>query len=104
MPRVLAFIVLSLLLLSMQHQGRVHPIEHLAGYADTRQDIAFSAPHVVADCVECALLAGSLNGLPGSFVSSGSAKATDVPVFLSYRSPADDVPAWFQSRAPPVLV
>ena len=55
MRRAFLFAVLSLLLLSMQQQGYVHPIAHLAGkYASHSQETVLSAPQFDVACVECA--------------------------------------------------
>ena len=65
MLRAVRFAVLSLLLLFLQQQAYVHPIEHLARTGPHPQETALSAPHTVADCVECALLAGGSHALHG---------------------------------------
>jgi hypothetical protein len=103
MRRALRFAVLSLLLLSMQWQGHVHPIEHFARVAQHAQDTALSTSQANVDCVECALLAGGFNAvhvqvasLPPAVAAVGAA-----PRRVQFR--AADVPAWFRSRAPPVL-
>ena len=104
MRRAVLFAVLSLLLVAMQHQGYVHPIAHLAGGALSSQEthLSSSQPHV--DCAQCALLAGGFNVVH----SSGPPLAASSPpaslVFHSYRSRAGEVPAWFESRAPPILL
>ena len=86
----------------MQAQALVHPIVHLPGAP--AHDTGLAAPQVVEACVECALLAGGFAAL-----SPASAPAVDVApshplVFVSHHSRAADVPAWFHSRAPPVLL
>ena len=104
MRRALRFAVLSLLLLSMQWQGHVHPIEHFARVAHHAQETAFSTSQGVVDCVECALLASGFNAvhaqaaaiLPAGAVAQLAARPSAFRVA--------DFPAWFRSRAPPVLV
>lgn len=104
MRRALRFAVLSLLLLSMQWQGHVHPIEHFARVAQHAQETAFSTAQVNVDCVECALLAGGFNAVH----AQGVALTAAPPVAAARSRPSAfrvvDFPAWFKSRAPPVLV
>ncbi len=94
--------VLALLLLFMQGQALVHPIVHLPGAP--AHETGLTATHAVEACVECALLAGGVAALlPGTPPAAHGAPAHPL-VFVSHRSRAADVPAWFQSRAPPVLL
>jgi hypothetical protein len=104
MRRAIRFAVLSLLLLSLQHQGYVHPIAHLAGFAPHSQETALSAPQLAADCIECALLAGGVNAADGNPTATNPVAYVAGPLRLAFRSRAADVPAWFQSRAPPILL
>ncbi len=104
MRRTLGFVALSLLLLAMQWQGHVHPIEHFARVAHHAQETALSTPAVNVDCVECALLAGGVNAVHAHATSMPTA---DVFAQALSRPPAfraTGVPAWFRSRAPPILV
>ena len=104
MRRALRFAVLSLLLLSMQWQGHVHPIEHFARVAQHAQETALSATQASVGCVECALLAGGFNAVPAQVASIPPAQAVAgaVPGHVQFRAAA--LPAWYRSRAPPVLV
>ena len=104
MRRAVLFAVLSLLLLAMQHQGYVHPIAHLAGGALPSQEtqLSSSEPHV--DCVQGALLAGGFHAVPSSNAPQATSSPPVALVFASYHSRAAEVPAWFESRAPPVLL
>ena len=104
MRRVLRFAVLSLLLLSMQWQGHVHPIEHFSRVAQHAQETAFSTSQAVVDCVECALLAGGFNAAHAHGVSIVPAAAIAQTVSRPSAFRGVDFPAWFRSRAPPVLV
>jgi len=104
MRRAIRFAVLSLLLLAMQQQGYVHPIAHFAGHEEPSQETVVSAPHADEPCGLCTLLAGGSLAV----VAGVLPHPADVPdagiVFHTYRSRAADVPAWFESRAPPVLL
>ena len=104
MRRAILFAVLSLLLLSMQHQGYVHPIAHLGGYASHPQETALSAPQLDVACVECALLVSGTHAVYGESAAAMLAVAAEVRARTAFRSRAADVPSWFQSRAPPVLL
>ena len=104
MRRAILFAVLSLLLLSLQQQGHVHPITHLAGFAPHSQETALSAPHLDADCIECALLASGTHLVHVEATATWANLASDLHARSPFDSRAADVPAWFQSRAPPVLL
>lgn len=100
--RTLRLALLAFLLLFMQGQALVHPISHLP--APATHDDGFVASHAAADCVECALLAGGFTALHASLAPAvGEAPPTHL-VFFSHRSRAGEVPVWFESRAPPVLL
>ena len=104
MRRIVLFAVLPLLLLSMQHEGYVHPLSHLPGRAPAPHETALASAHADADCVECALLAGGLNAVHASPAPLRPETPPAALLFRSSRSRAAEVPAWFQSRAPPVLL
>ena len=93
--------LLCTLLLSMQVEGLVHPLSHLA--APSKETVA-GAVQVETSCLECALLTGGFNATH----AGNTALTPDVPpqhvIAVSYRSHAGETPAWFQSRAPPVLL
>lgn len=100
MRRVLLFAVLCLVLLA-QHRGFVHPIEHLAAPSPQTQ---IAMPHADTSCLECSLLASGFTALTASLSLLPASAAVDRLVFHSYHSRAGEVPAWFQSRAPPALL
>jgi len=104
MLRAIRFAVLALLLLSLQHQGYVHPIAHLAGFAPHSQETTLSGSQIAADCVECALLAAGTNAVNGESASTAAAIAAGAPPRTAFVSRAADAPSWFHSRAPPVLL
>jgi len=104
MRRAILFAVLSLLLLSLQHQGHVHPIAHLAGHVPHSQETAFSAPQADIDCVECALLAGGFNAVHGALSAAQPAPPAAGTVPAAFQTRAAELPAWFNSRAPPILL
>jgi hypothetical protein len=104
MRRAVHFAVLALVLLFMQHRAYVHPIEHLAGRAANPQETVLSSPQLDAGCLECALLASglhavgcSLPALLGALPPAASSRKQDVVRAAS-------TVAWFDSRAPPVLL
>ena len=102
MPRNVFLAVLSLLLVTLQQQWHVHPNSHLTAHAGPEEP-ALSSPHADEACVECALLAGGFNAaIAGSPPEPDGAPGAGL-VFHAYRSRAAEVPAWFQTRAPPVL-
>lgn len=96
-------LVLCLLLLSLQQRVLVHPIAHLAG-SSKPQETQLSSSKVEAPCAECALLAGgSVAVVAGAPAWHAEDTVHDV-AFHSHRTRAADAPAWFRSRAPPLLV
>jgi hypothetical protein len=101
MRRAWFIALLCTLLLSLQQQALVHPLSHVAAPSNKA---VVGAGHVDAPCIECALLSGGSNAAYARI----AALAPDAPpqhaVFHSYRSRAGEVPAWFQSRAPPLLL
>jgi len=100
MRRACFIALLCTLLLSLQQQALVHPLSHIA--APSKETVAGTGD-VGAACIECALLSGGFNAAHARL----AALVSDVPpsrvAFRSYRSRAGQVPAWFDSRAPPVL-
>lgn len=103
MCRALHVALLSLLLLAMQQQAYVHPIEHLAHHEKPSPETVASSPHAEESCGLCTLLAGgSLAVLAATPPQAAGARDGDL-VFHAFRSRAGEVPAWFESRAPPVL-
>lgn len=104
MRRALLSAVLSLLLLAMQQQGYVHPLAHLAGHEEPSQETVASAPHADEACGLCTLLAGGSLAVVAGLLPHPADTPGDGLVFHTYRSRAADVPAWFESRAPPVLL
>lgn len=102
MPRSLNVFVFALLLLFGQQQALVHPLEHLP--AKPARDAAVTVPQVASLCVTCELLAGGLAALGPVAPVTLAAGPVQHHLFFSYHSRAGEVPAWFQSRAPPVLL
>ena len=94
-------VVLCLLLLSLQQEALVHPLSHLGTPA---KETGASALHASADCVECALLASGFSAAVSGHAPLAAGAPAAGLVFFSYRSRDADAPAWFQSRAPPVLL
>jgi hypothetical protein len=104
MRRVILFAVLSLLLLSMQQQGYVHPITHLPGPASHSTQTALTGSVVDSECLECALLAGGANAVQDDPEVAIPTASFATPVLVTLQSRAADAPAWFHSRAPPSLL
>jgi hypothetical protein len=102
MRRSTLVFVFALLLLSLQHQGYVHPLTHLA-FDGPRETIVTNA-HADDACVTCALLAGGFNAVPASVPLLAAEAPPSSLVFYSHHSRAGEVPAWFESRAPPSLL
>jgi hypothetical protein len=104
MRRAILFALLSLLLLSMQQQGHVHPISHLAGLASLSTQTAVTGSVVDSECLECALLAGGANAVLDDLGVAITTAPFATPVLVTFQSRAIEAPAWFHSRAPPSLL
>jgi hypothetical protein len=104
MRRAVRLAVLALLLLVMQHRGYVHPIEHFASRTGHPQETLVSAPQADAGCAQCALLASGANALCCTLaaVSPAVPPAAAPRALPALRAAAAG--AWFDSRAPPVLL
>jgi hypothetical protein len=101
--RAVLFAVLCLLLLA-QHQAYVHPFAHLAGRAAPSQETGLSKAAAELPCLECALLADGFNALGEASAAPPSLAVAADRVVHAYHSPAAELPAWFRSRAPPVVL
>ena len=102
MRRPAFIIVLALLLLSLQHQGYVHPLTHFA--FDGPRDTAVTNAQADVPCLECALLASGVDAAHAYNHLLASAPPPSSVIFRSYHSRAGEVPAWLHSRAPPTLL
>jgi len=104
MRRPIFLAVLTFLLLVLQNQGLVHPFGHLDTRIARPDSTDAALPHVVAACAECALLAGTANTINGNPHALPVHAPVTKPAWLAFRSRAADVPAYFSSRAPPILL
>ena len=104
MRRPIIFAALTFLLLAMQHEGLVHPFGHLDSRVPRPDQAEVALPHAVAACAECALLAAGSTTINGDHPSINSPAPVTQRAWLAFRSRAADVPAYFSSRAPPVLL
>jgi hypothetical protein len=104
MRRPIVFAVLSFLLLFMQQEAQVHALSHLGPQLARAHETQILVPHADSACVECALLAAGTSTAtsdPSSLVFA----VTDVePAWVAFRSHPADAPAYYSSRAPPVLL
>ncbi len=104
MRRTVLLAVLSFLLLSMQHEGLVHPFEHLASRRGQPAHTEFAIPHADDGCVECALLAAGTTAATGSQPPAIASVPVAQLAQAAFASRVADFPASFSSRAPPVLL
>ena len=103
MFRIFFSALFSLLLVGSQLQLVVHEVDHLRAKVQHGHDTNVEKPSP-GECLECELLASGSNAAPLA------AKTTALPVgestpIASYfaSSPALPPPAFYQSRAPPLL-
>jgi hypothetical protein len=102
MRRALLVCLLALLL-SMQHEVYVHAFSHFAPFAGQAHDTGFASMLADAECPRCALLAAGSNAVPAQTQSTFVAALADESEGAVFRSRAVAAPAFFSSRAPPVL-
>jgi hypothetical protein len=103
MRRSIAFAVLSFLLLYMQQEAQVHAMTHLGPQLARKHQTELVAPSADAACVECALLAAGTHAAHGHDLAIVAELPPTERARAPFRSRATDAPAYFQSRAPPVL-
>ena len=98
--RGILMLLLSLLLIGMQHEGFRHALEHFKS-APARQEL--SSPESGTVCVECALLAAGSTALPSGapVVSAGASAGAIIVSVLS--EPTLARLSFYRSRAPPSL-
>lgn len=92
---------LALLLLFLQAQAAIHPIEHFAERFPASSDAGVVEPVAAADCLQCSLLAGGTHA-----VASATSSAAIPPAPIAFALPRAALvragrAAWFESRAPP---
>jgi len=104
MRRPILFAILSFLLVSMQHDGLVHPFEHLASQLKRPDRTELAPPSVDDACAHCALLAAGSHAAHGDLPALPSASPVVERAEFAFRSRPADFPASFSSRAPPVIL
>jgi len=104
MRRPFLFAVLTFLLLAMQNEALVHSFAHLDSRVPRPERTEVALPHAVADCAECALLASGSSTLTGDPPVLRSRESVSERPQPAYQSRAAAAPAYFSSRAPPVLL
>ena len=100
-PALLA--ILSFLLLFMQQGVQLHAISHLGPQLARAKDAGLSAPHADEKCVECALLAGGATAVIGDLPMREATPPAAQRAWHPFQCRPADAPAWFRSRAPPLL-
>jgi hypothetical protein len=102
---VLLTLVFSLLLLGMQLEGQRHALQHLGDRLHRPpHEQGLQLPQAEIVCAECALLAGTSNAVAGDGASSLPVVAANERFHASFSSRSVDPPAYYSSRAPPILL
>jgi len=104
MRRPILLAVLTILLLAMQNEGLVHPFGHFDSRMPRPDRTEAALPHVVAACAECALLAAGSTTPVGDPPALQSPTLATERAWRAFRSRSADFPAYFSSRAPPLLL
>ena len=101
--RVLLTVLLSLLLVSMQLQSRVHALEHVGEMLRHGADRSLILP-VPDACATCALFAGGASAIACDSVDIAPEVARTEAASCAFASVAADAPFYYLSRAPPSLL
>ncbi len=100
-PALLA--LLSFLLLFMQQEAQVHALSHMGAKLAHSHQAEAMEPHADAPCTECALLAAGGSLAHGTAQPPGPAACSLPHLRAATDSRVADAPAFFRSRAPPLL-
>jgi len=104
MVRIVLAAVLSLLLVSMQHEALLHEVDHLRAKVAVGHDKVLQKS-AAGTCVECTLLASGGTAAPPAptaFVVAARDESRDA--FSVITTLAVSRPAPYQSRAPPIVL
>jgi hypothetical protein len=101
MLRVILAGCLSFLLLALQQEALVHPLQHDAARFAERK----VALHTAGDtaCATCALIAGGAHGLTGAAHATTAAPPAHAAIAVAIARAAFPAPRYYPSRAPPAL-
>jgi len=104
MVRIVLATLLSLLLVSMQHEALLHEVDHLRAKVAVGHDKVLQKS-AAGECGECALLASGGTAVPpepSAFVLA--ARHESRTAFAVEPAPAASRPAPYRSRAPPIVL
>jgi hypothetical protein len=103
MARIFLAALLSLLLIGMQREALLHDVVHLRAEVARGHEAGFQkvAP---GECLECALLASGAHPVPGGVddIALPAQRSTRLVPLHAFALPASR-PAFYRSRAPPLL-
>ena len=97
-------VVFSLLMLGMQLEGQRHALQHIGDQLHRQHEQGLQLPQGEIVCAECALLAGSSNAVAGNIASELAVFADPERFEAQFSSQSAAAPAYYSSRAPPVLL
>jgi hypothetical protein len=101
--RILLAAWFSLLLVGMQQQVVVHEVDHLRAKIQRGHFAALVNP-TGGECLECALLVAGTNAAPTADVPTLFDVAAATPIVAQLAlGVAQAAPAFYRSRAPPIL-
>jgi hypothetical protein len=96
--------VFSLLMLGMQLEGQRHALQHLGDRLHRPHEQGLQLPQAEIVCAECALLAGTSNAVAGDGAATLPVVAANERLHEQFSSRSVDPPAYYSSRAPPILL
>ena len=91
-------------MLCMQLEGQRHALQHLGERLHRPHEQGLQLPQGEIVCAECALLAGTSNAVAGDSPSQPPVVAANERFHAPFSSRSVDPPAYYSSRAPPILL
>ena len=97
-------LILSLLLVGMQLGAQLHALEHDGERLARPHGAALLVPAVDDVCAVCASFAGGSHAIPTSVLTIGVPPPRIARSTSAFASIAGTPPAYYQTRAPPVVL
>ena len=91
-------------MLGMQLEGQRHALQHLGDRLHRPHEQGLQLPQAEIVCTECALLAGTSNAVASDGASTLPVVAANERFHAPFSSRSIDPPAYYSSRAPPILL
>jgi hypothetical protein len=96
-------VLFSLLLFGMQLEGQRHELQHFGDQLRWWHEQGLQQSASNSPCIECALLAGGSHAIASGVASPPPAIVDSGRVGIRFSSQEVAAPAYYSSRAPPML-